>query len=330
MQARHGLGERLQRRRHVPRRPRGEPEEPGRTAPREMVVGAGQVEGAPGVLRRARHIAARLGERGPVDGDGRRQRPQLLGVGPRVSLRRRARQPARVPRRRVGPRPPSRSPETIEHVPVEDAEHRAAPDGVVGQGLQPAEQHRFLPVASDRRHGQLHQVTRRGRSPARPGRAGPPPRPRSCALVPPAGALVQQRHQVGLLGEQARPQHVGEQVVVAVPLPPVVQRRRGTGWRAPGSVSMRLPSSRPVTRVAQRPGEPVEHRGAAAGSRAPASGWWAQHLLDEVVDDVPVVAGEPGDEAADVRRAPAARGRRAAARRSSPRCAPRGPRCLRR
>ena len=43
------------------------------------------------------------------------------------------------------------------------------------------------------------------------------------ALVPLAGALVQQRNQVRLLGEQARPQHVGEQVVVAVPLPPVVQ-----------------------------------------------------------------------------------------------------------
>ena len=43
------------------------------------------------------------------------------------------------------------------------------------------------------------------------------------ALVPLAGALVQQRHLVRLLAEQARPQHVGEQVVVAVPLPPVVQ-----------------------------------------------------------------------------------------------------------
>ena len=71
---------------HVPLRPGGEPEEPGRTAPREMVVGAGQVEGAPGVFRRARRIASGLGERGPVDGDGRRQRPELLGVGPRGSL----------------------------------------------------------------------------------------------------------------------------------------------------------------------------------------------------------------------------------------------------
>ena len=82
MQAGHRLGERLQRARHVALGPRGEAEEPGRTAPREMVVGTGQVEGAPGVFRRAGRIAAGLGERGPVDGDGRRQRPELLGVSP--------------------------------------------------------------------------------------------------------------------------------------------------------------------------------------------------------------------------------------------------------
>ena len=56
-------------------------------------------------------------------------------------------------------------------VSVEDAEHRAAPDGVVGQCLQPAVQHRFLPVAADRRHGQLHQVRRAVEVPARPRRA---------------------------------------------------------------------------------------------------------------------------------------------------------------
>jgi len=43
------------------------------------------------------------------------------------------------------------------------------------------------------------------------------------ALVPPAGTLMQQRNLVGLLAEQVRSQHVGEQVVVAVPLPLIVQ-----------------------------------------------------------------------------------------------------------
>jgi len=58
VQAGHGLGERLQRARHVPLRPRGEAQEPGGPSPREMVLGTSQVEGAPGVFRRACRIAA--------------------------------------------------------------------------------------------------------------------------------------------------------------------------------------------------------------------------------------------------------------------------------
>ncbi len=44
------------------------------------------------------------------------------------------------------------------------------------------------------------------------------------ALEPRAGPPVQVRYLVGLLVEQARLQHVGEQMVVAVPLAAVVQR----------------------------------------------------------------------------------------------------------
>ena len=121
-----------------------------------------------------------------------------------------------------------------QHGSVEDTEHRAAPHRVVGQRLQPAVHHRFLPVTSDRRHGQLHEV---GRPVEVPRRQGVPDRllGQLVALVPLAGALVQQRNQVGLLAEQARPQHVGEQVVVAVPLPPVVQGDEEEVRRAPGS-----------------------------------------------------------------------------------------------
>ena len=52
-------------------------------------------------------------------------------------------------------------------------------------------------------------------------------------------------------------------------------------------------------RVTQRPGQPVEHRGLQqeAANRV---GLVPQHLLDQVVDDVAVVAGEAGDEAAGV------------------------------
>ena len=51
--------------------------------------------------------------------------------------------------------------------------------------------------------------------------------------------------------------------------------------------------------VTQRPGEPVENRRLQQES-ADRVGLVLQHLLDQVVDDVPVVPGEPGDEAADV------------------------------
>ena len=155
------------------------------------------------------------------------------------------RRPARVPRRRVGPPSAARSPETISMMSVEEAEHRAAPDGVVGQRLQPAEQHGFLPVTSDRRRGQLDQVRRTVEVAA--GQGVPDRLLREVvALVPQAGALVQERNQVRSSGEQVRPQHVGEQVVVAVPLPPIVQGHENRLARS-RVMSSWLPSSRPVT-----------------------------------------------------------------------------------
>ena len=141
---------------------------------------------------------------------------------------------------------------------VEDTEHRAAPDGVVGQRLQPAVHHRFLPVTSDRRHGQLDQVGR----PVEVSRGqGVPDRllGQIVALVPLAGALVQQRNLVRLLAEHPRPQHVGEQVVVAVPLPPVVQ---GDDEQV-GALQRHEHLAAVVAAgdgVTQRPGEPVENR----------------------------------------------------------------------
>jgi hypothetical protein len=77
-------------------------------------------------------------------------------------------------------------------------------------------------VLPDRRHGQLDQVGGPGEV---PGGQGVPDRllGQIVALVPLAGALVQQRNLVRPLTEHAYPQHIGEQVVVPVPLPPVVQ-----------------------------------------------------------------------------------------------------------
>ena len=221
VQARHRLRERLQGADTSPVAHAASPRNPSAPPRARWSSGRGEIEGAPGVFGRACHIASCLGERGPVDGDGRRQRLELLGVSPRGSLAvgyggQRALRVVEsgLERREVAG--------DHQHVSVEDAEHRAAPDGGVGQFLQPTEQHRFLPVAADRRRGQLHQV---GRVVEVLGGQGVPYRllGQVVALVPPAGALVQQRNLVGLLAEQARSQHVGEQVVVAVPLPAIVQ-----------------------------------------------------------------------------------------------------------
>ena len=109
---------------------------------------------------------------------------------------------------------------------------------------------------------------------------------------------MQQRHLFRLFAEQARPQHVGEEVVVAVPLPPVVQ---GDDEEV-GALQCREHAAPVVAAgdgVTQRPGEPVENR-RVQQEAANRIGLVLQHLLDQVVDDVPVVPGEPGDEAGDV------------------------------
>ena len=296
MQAGHRLPERLQRARHVAARPRGEAEEPGGTAAREMVVGPGEVQRAPGVFRRTGHITPCLCERGPVDGDDRRQRAEIIGVGPRW-------------RRSFGYGGEGafcvvesgldgvEVAGDHEQVSGEDTEHRAAPDGVLGQRRQPAEQHGILPVTSDLRHRQLDEV---GRPVEVPRSQCMPDRllGQVVRLVPAAGPLVQLRSQVGLLGEQARPQHLGEQMVVAIPLPLVVQGDEEEVRPLQGHEHV-APVVAAGHGITQRPGEPVEDRRAqqklAHGLRLV-----LQHLLDEVVDDVPVVPGEAGDEAAGV------------------------------
>ena len=42
-------------------------------------------------------------------------------------------------------------------------------------------------------------------------------------LVPRAGALVQRREQIGLLGPQLCSEHLGKQVVIAIPLARVIE-----------------------------------------------------------------------------------------------------------
>jgi hypothetical protein len=77
-------------------------------------------------------------------------------------------------------------------------------------------------------------------------------------LVPLAGRGMHRRHVVGVLLQDARAEHFGEEVVVAVPLPPVVQRHQeevGPVERHEGHGAVGAPGDG----VAERAAEPLEH-----------------------------------------------------------------------
>jgi len=112
---------------------------------------------------------------------------------------------------------------------------------------------------------------------------------------------------VGWLGLQVCAQDVGEQVVVAVPAPLVVE-----GHHEQVLPFQRL-DHRPAARcpgdgVAQGRSEPVQD-GGGEQEVADLVGLVVEDLLDEVVHDVAVVAGEPRDERRRVLAAPQRDGR---------------------
>ena len=106
------------------------------------------------------------------------------------------------------------------------------------------------------------------------------------------------RHELRQLVGQARAQDVGEEVVIAVPAAPVVERDQE---QVPPlqRVQHGLAIAALGHGVAQRAAQPVQDRGLQ--QEAPnLVGLPVQDLLDQVVDDVAVVPREPGDEAGDV------------------------------
>ena len=288
----HSLGERLQGRLDVAVRPGREPEEPGSRAAREVVVRPGHLERALRVVRRTGHVTAGLGERRPVDGQGHRQSVELLIVGARRTAG--SQRPFRV----VEPTSDRvEVPGDHQHPAVEDAEHGASPDHVVGERVEPAEDRPVLPVASHRGQRQLHQVRRAVEV---PGSQCVPDRVlrQVVVLVPVAGAPVQHRDQVGVLAEHAGAEHVGEQVVVAGPLPLVVE---GDNEEVGSIETLEHHAAVGPSRdgVAQRSGEPVED-GGVQQELADVLGLVLQHLVEQVVQDEAVAAGERADESGDV------------------------------
>ena len=111
-----------------------------------------------------------------------------------------------------------------QHPPgIEGAEHRSAAYDVVGNAVEPAQQYRVTTFAADGRNGSLDEQG----SPLEvigSQRVADRFRRHAVPLVPLAGASTQGGDLVGVVGQHAHAQDVGEQVVVAVPAALVVER----------------------------------------------------------------------------------------------------------
>ena len=147
------------------------------------------------------------------------------------------------------------------------------------------------------RHSQLDQVRRareiRGgqRMADRIGR-------RTMLLIPRARAPMQRRDLIGLLRQQMRSEHVGKEVMIAIPVALIIQRHDKEVAALQG-IQQRLPSCWPVT--ASHSG-PLKRSRMAVWSKKLRTrfGLTLQDLVDQIVHDVAVVAGESPDEPGNV------------------------------
>ena len=281
------------------------------------------VDGALGVRDGGGRVAADERERGPVHLDGRREPGELVAVDDDQLVVGQPEQPLDVVAA-------ARSTPANSLLAISPPTRPMASTGRLRSTSsgRPSAQRRITASRRSARSAGMASSTRsaaRSTSPAASAcRTAASGSPASCEPARwRAGAA--RRRRSGVLAEQVRAEHVGEQVVVAVPAALVVERD-----------DEQVPALQRLEHRAARRTSPVtaSHSGPVSRSRIEVSeqevadvvGLAVEDLLDEVVHDEPVVAGEPGDEARTGRPGPAARARRAAGRRSSPRCGPPGPR----
>ena len=288
--------------REVPHRPAREPAQGARRAVPEVVgrfeerqgalrvgerpVGVARQQRQPGAVDR--HLHREAGER-VVVGDDRRPSP-VAGSDPSgaSSQRSMACTSASTPRASpVAIRAPTR-------VMLSTGRSANSPSGSL---LEPAAQRRLLAGPLHLRRRQLDET--RGPFEVLAGqrvtdRLGAV----AVLLVPGAGATVELADQLGLLVQQVGAQDVGEEMVVPVPDPPVVERdEEHVG--AVETLESLLRARASGDGVAQPRGQPAQDRGVE--QEVPVVLVLAvQDLADEVVDDEAVVAGEARDEVGDV------------------------------
>ena len=285
-------------------RPRGEAEQPcGRPTP-EVVVLADEAEGLPGIQGARGEIAQRQRMCGAVhcyrtrEPASRRLVTHDGGGGPGLwSLRiicRRVKPALGVPQPVVNPAEVAAG---QQRSGVADAKGGPGADHLVGEGLIPAQRSGLLPLLVQRWRGQLDQI-RRPR--VVPGGERVADRLGACAvaLVPRARAPVQRRHLRRLLGQQLRCEDVGEEVMVAIPLAPVVQRHD----KEVATIERLQPRAAVLLAghgITQRAVEAVEN-GGLKEETAHGFGLALKHLFDQIVKNVAVVARESTDEGGDI------------------------------
>ena len=179
----------------------------------------------------------------------------------------------------------------------DDVEDRAAAYDVVRQPSDPAPEGPVLPLPAGLGQGALDEVRRV---------LGVVAGDRMCDRVigaavfgvPPSRCAVQTLHTVGLLAGEPSPQRVGEEVVVAVPPPLLIEgnNEQVGALEDPEHVVSVVPAGQ---RVAQQAGQlaedrRVEQEGAHLWRLA------VQDLLDEIVEDEAMASGERLDDLADV------------------------------
>ena len=226
-------------------------------------------------LTRAGHIAPDQGQGGAVQLDHpreatifppRRPRPSRPN-GPAISPRYRLSRPATARRPAAGLSTPSSSPPDSSapaNPTLSTGRTRTTSSGITSS--QPRTVASCL-VRLMRRDRQLDQVRRPLEVPGGQRVADGHGR-LAVLLVPRARPPVQVRHLAGLLVQQARLQHVGEEMVVAIPPAAVVERDQE---QVPPVQRLQhgLAAILPGDGIAQRTAQPAQDARSAAGSSGP-------------------------------------------------------------
>ena len=174
-----------------------------------------------------------------------------------------------------------------------DVEHRAVPEHLLGQGVEPLLLGGILTGLTELWDTELDQLGGLGVVPSRrrvTDRLGPV----AGCLEPGAGAPVELGDAVGVLVFEAGPQDVAEEVVIPVPATAVVEGNEEE-VRPLQHFEDRLGVAAASDSGAQLGAEPAQDRGLQEEGPH-VVGLAVEHFVGEIVDDEPVVTGEGLDE----------------------------------